>query len=212
LAFQLSTAVAALSLITLSTALQLPNPLNPMQILFINILMDGPPSQSLGVDPVNPKVMKRPPRKKGEPVITRRLIGRILFSALLIVLGVLYIYAREFEGGEMEGRDQTMTFSAFVLLDLTSAFQNRSLSTNYNGNSLLLTTISISLLTLLSLIYFQPLQKIFQTTVLSGRDLRVLFTLVLVSWSLHEVRRAYERRMEDKEDRERIREVGRAEV
>jgi Ca2+-transporting ATPase len=41
LGFQLSTAVAALTLITLSTALRLPTPLNPMQILFINILMDG---------------------------------------------------------------------------------------------------------------------------------------------------------------------------
>lgn len=41
LSFQLSTAVAALTLITLSTACRLPTPLNPMQILFINILMDG---------------------------------------------------------------------------------------------------------------------------------------------------------------------------
>lgn len=41
LAFQLSTAAAALTLITLSTMLGLDNPLNPMQILFINILMDG---------------------------------------------------------------------------------------------------------------------------------------------------------------------------
>ena len=41
LAFQLSTAVAALTLITLSTMFKLSNPLNAMQILFINILMDG---------------------------------------------------------------------------------------------------------------------------------------------------------------------------
>ena len=41
LSFQLSTAVAALSLITLSTMFGLSNPLNAMQILFINILMDG---------------------------------------------------------------------------------------------------------------------------------------------------------------------------
>lgn len=41
LSFQLSTAVAALSLITLSTFFGLSNPLNAMQILFINILMDG---------------------------------------------------------------------------------------------------------------------------------------------------------------------------
>jgi P-type Ca2+ transporter type 2C len=41
ISFQLSTAVAALSLITLSTVFKLSNPLNAMQILFINILMDG---------------------------------------------------------------------------------------------------------------------------------------------------------------------------
>jgi Ca2+-transporting ATPase len=46
LCFQLSTAVAALTLITLSTALRLATPLNPMQILFINILMDGKASGS----------------------------------------------------------------------------------------------------------------------------------------------------------------------
>lgn len=48
LGFQLSTAIAALTLITLSTALRLPIPLNPMQILFINILMDGSPFSLLG--------------------------------------------------------------------------------------------------------------------------------------------------------------------
>ena len=41
LSFQLSTAAAALTLITLSTMFGLTNPLNAMQILFINILMDG---------------------------------------------------------------------------------------------------------------------------------------------------------------------------
>jgi Ca2+-transporting ATPase len=41
LSFQLSTAAAALTLITVSTIMGLDNPLNAMQILFINILMDG---------------------------------------------------------------------------------------------------------------------------------------------------------------------------
>ena len=41
--FQLSTSIAALMLISISTILDRPNPLNPMQILWINIIMDGPP-------------------------------------------------------------------------------------------------------------------------------------------------------------------------
>lgn len=52
--FQLSTSIAALSLIAISTLLRLPkNPLNPMQILWINIIMDGPPAISLGEVPFN---------------------------------------------------------------------------------------------------------------------------------------------------------------
>ncbi|CAH2237571.1 jg9824 [Pararge aegeria aegeria] len=39
--FQLSTSIAALSLIALATLMGVPNPLNAMQILWINIIMDG---------------------------------------------------------------------------------------------------------------------------------------------------------------------------
>lgn len=120
--------MAALSLITLSTVFHLANPLNAMQILFINILMDGefttprdtvmilivsvicagPPSQSLGVDPADRSVMKRPPRKKEAPIITQRLVARVLFSASMIVFGVLFIYGYELSDGSMSRRDQTM--------------------------------------------------------------------------------------------------------
>ncbi|XP_049672267.1 calcium-transporting ATPase type 2C member 1 isoform X7 [Accipiter gentilis] len=44
--FQLSTSIAALTLISLATLMNFPNPLNAMQILWINIIMDGPPAQS----------------------------------------------------------------------------------------------------------------------------------------------------------------------
>lgn len=125
LSFQLSTAVAALTLITLSTFFGLSNPLNAMQILFINILMDGacflfefvarrlkyllgPPSQSLGVDPVDPAVMRKPPRRKDQPIISRRLLYRVLFSASLIVIGTLWIYTYALSDEHMSRREQTM--------------------------------------------------------------------------------------------------------
>jgi len=70
--FQLSTSVAALTLVALATVLGLPAPLNAMQILWINIIMDGPPAQSLGVEPVDPAVLRTPPRRSDEEIITRR--------------------------------------------------------------------------------------------------------------------------------------------
>jgi Ca2+-transporting ATPase len=45
LAFQLSTSFAALSMASIAMALGFPSPLNAMQILWINIIMDGPVSE-----------------------------------------------------------------------------------------------------------------------------------------------------------------------
>ncbi|KAH8927154.1 calcium-transporting P, partial [Atractiella rhizophila] len=197
LVFQLSTAVAALSLITLSTMLELPTPLNAMQILFINILMDGPPSQSLGVDPVNRDVMKRPPRPKNAPVLTPRLMYRILFSASMIIFGVLFIYAKMLSDGKVGARDQTMTFTSFVFLDLVSALQNRGLSCGITQNRMLIYTVSISFMVQLLLIYFPPLQAVFQTEALGRRDLTVLLGLAGGSFGFHQARRWWERGLEE---------------
>ena len=69
----------------------------------------GPPSQSLGVDPVDPAVMRKPPRRKNEPIITRRFLYRVLFSASTIVFGTLFIYYIALVGDEqMSRREQTM--------------------------------------------------------------------------------------------------------
>lgn len=73
----------------------------------------GPPSQSLGVDPIDPQVMRRPPRKKDEPIISRRLTYRILFSATVIVVGTMYIYLYALSDDNMSRREQTMVSNAF---------------------------------------------------------------------------------------------------
>jgi Ca2+-transporting ATPase len=193
LSFQLSTAAAALTLITLSTMFGLSNPLNAMQILFINILMDGPPSQSLGVDPVDPAIMRKPPRKKDEPIITRRLLYRVLFSATIIVVGTLFIYQFALADDHMTRREQTMTFTCFVFLDLISAIQNRGLGCGLTQNRMLVTTVSVSFLVQLTLIYVPFMQAIFQTEALQLQDLFTLLALAGTSMVLHEVRRRYER-------------------
>ncbi|EJF60700.1 calcium ATPase transmembrane domain M-containing protein [Dichomitus squalens LYAD-421 SS1] len=196
LSFQLSTACAALTLITLSTFFGLSNPLNAMQILFINILMDGPPSQSLGVDPIDPQVMRRPPRRKDAPIISQRLVYRVLFSASIIVIGTLFVYIYALaDDQDMTRREQTMTFTCFVFLDLVSAVQNRGLGCGLLQNRMLVTTVSTSFLVQLALIYVPFLQSIFQTEALSLSDLCTLFILGGFSAGLHEARRRYERSM-----------------
>ncbi|KAL4079073.1 hypothetical protein J3A83DRAFT_4206912 [Scleroderma citrinum] len=196
LSFQLSTAAAALSLITLSTFFGYSNPLNAMQILFINILMDGPPSQSLGVDPIDPVVMRRPPRRKNEPILTRQVLLRVAFSAATIVLGTLFIYSIALGDDHVSRREQTMTFTCFVFLDLVSAIQNRGLGCGLFQNRMLLSTVSVSLLVQFALVYVPFMQAIFQTEALSGHDLATLLLLAAATFVLHECRRRYERSMD----------------
>jgi Ca2+-transporting ATPase len=78
--FQVSTSIAALVLIIVATLLDLPNPMNAMQILWINIIMDGPPAQTLGVEPVDADVMRQPPRAKSEAIGEHPLFSFLLFA------------------------------------------------------------------------------------------------------------------------------------
>ncbi|WFD34876.1 P-type Ca(2+) transporter [Malassezia cuniculi] len=199
LAFQLSTSIATLALITLSTAFGMGNPLNAMQILFINILMDGPPSQSLGVDPAHETVMNRPPRKKDASVLTRTVHYRVAFSAFLMLAGTLFVFLyQRYPGNPMDDtRLSTLTFAAFVMLDLVSAVQNRGLHTGFLENKMLLYTCSGSFGALLLLLYFPPLQGIFQTQALSQRQLGFVLAVAGASFAAHEARREYERGLEE---------------
>uniref|UniRef100_A0A915Q3G5 Calcium-transporting ATPase n=1 Tax=Setaria digitata TaxID=48799 RepID=A0A915Q3G5_9BILA len=125
--FQLSTSVAALSLIAISTLFEFENPLNAMQILWINIIMDGPPAQSLGVEPVDRDIIRQPPRDVRQPMINNALITNILISAAIIIAGTLSVFYKEMSAdNEVTPRDTTMTFTCFVLFDMWNALACRS--------------------------------------------------------------------------------------
>ena len=168
LTFQLSTSVAALSLVALNNLVGRPNPLNPMQILWINIIMDGPLAQSLGVELVDPSVMQRPPRRRSEDIITRPLMFRVLTSGLLILAGTMYIFIHEMEDGAISARDLTMTFTTFVMFDMFNALvcrhNSRSIhEVSWSSNRAFLMALTFSLAGQFLVVYFPPLQKVFRT-------------------------------------------------
>ncbi|CDZ96883.1 calcium-transporting atpase [Phaffia rhodozyma] len=166
--------------------------------------MDGPPAQALGVDPVDPAIMKRPPRPRNAPILSKRLFARVFFSAAIIVVGTLYMFLQETQDGRLSRRDQTMTFTTFVFLDLASAIQNRGLSCRLVQNKMLFLTCSISFLAQLGLIYLPFLQGVFQTQALSLRDFGTVLAFGLGSVTLHEGRRMWERSIIEEEDKETL--------
>ena len=57
--------------------------------------MDGPPAQSLGVEPVDHDVLKQPPRNVKHPMIDRELIISVITSAAIIITGTLSVFIAE---------------------------------------------------------------------------------------------------------------------
>lgn len=74
----------------------------------LDIIMDGPPAQSLGVEPVDPGIMKKPPRSRGANILSSSLVSRVLTAAALVVFGTMFIYVSELEDGQVTNRDATM--------------------------------------------------------------------------------------------------------
>jgi Ca2+-transporting ATPase len=91
--YQVSTNVAAVALIVLST-LVLPweLPLTATQILVINILMDGPPAVALGVEKKHGNVMERPPRPVNEGLPNFRDVALIFWLGAIMVAGTLTVF------------------------------------------------------------------------------------------------------------------------
>jgi len=164
--FQLSTNIGAILTITSSSIMGLPVPFNPIQVLWINIIMDGPPAQSLGVEPPEKGVMERPPIK--ENIIPRKNMIKIALAGLVMTVGTLALYFYLLSNGEPLIRAMTMAFTVFVMYQIFNVFNCRS---DYGfSNKFLFVAVGASLLLQLGVIYLPFLQGIFRTTSLGAFD------------------------------------------
>ncbi|CAO3646161.1 unnamed protein product [Cunninghamella blakesleeana] len=194
LTFQLSTSISALSLIALSTLFGLQTPLNAMQILWINIIMDGPPAQSLGVEPVDPGIMKKPPRARSAKIITKRLISRVLTAALIVVTGTLFVYMNELGEEGSTRRGTTMTFTTFVFFDMFNALACRSekhsiFKVGFFSNRMFNFAVGGSIISQMLVIYLPFFQNIFQTDALSFYDLAKIVMITSSVFIVDEIKK-----------------------
>ena len=159
--------------------------------------MDGPPAQSLGVEPVDPAIMSRPPRPKTARVLTVPLIKRVTTSAVIIMLGTLSVYFHEMSDNKtISARDTTMTFTCFVFFDMFNALTCRSESKSIvrgelalTGNRMFNIAVGGSLLGQFAVIYVPFFQRIFQTERLALQDLGVLAVIASAVFWADEVRK-----------------------
>ncbi|MDN3480472.1 cation-translocating P-type ATPase [Arthrobacter sp. APC 3897] len=130
--FQLTTAWGFVLIFLAAAAFSLAGgaPFTALQILWVNIIMDGPPALALGVDPADRGLMKRPPRPAREPLLTGRRILQILTMGLVMAAGtctVLYLAPQMYP--ESAGDPlfaTTLAFTTFVFYQVFNLLNVRS--------------------------------------------------------------------------------------
>jgi Ca2+-transporting ATPase len=127
--FQLSTNLGAIFTVLGALLTGLAEPFNPIQLLWINIIMDGPPAMSLGMDQQAPGIMERRPRQPGARILTLPRLLRIAFLGLIMMAGTLGVLVWATGGGHngnMGAKAGTLAFTVFVLFQFFNAFNARA--------------------------------------------------------------------------------------
>jgi Ca2+-transporting ATPase len=158
----------------------LPIPLLPIHILWINLVTDGLPGLALAAEPAETGAMHRPPRPPEQRIFTRSMLERIFWIGLLIAGLSLASQAWAYHGGS--GNWQTMVFTVLTLSQLVNVLMIRSERESifgwwFFGNRPLLAAVALTLILQLVVIYWPPVQDIFNTAALTAGELAICVLL-----------------------------------
>ncbi len=175
--FQLSTTLGFAVIFLAAAALGVAGgqPFTAIAILWVNIIMDGPPAMALGLDPVDDGVMERRPRPPEEPILTRPRWVAIGSAALVMALGTLAVLVLA-PGPDAEAGTATvagtMAFNTFVLFQFLNILNVRSDQTTIFrratfANRWLWMALGAVVALQVAVTHVGPMQRLFDTTSIS---------------------------------------------
>jgi Ca2+-transporting ATPase len=154
-------------------------PLLATQILWINLVTDGPPALALGLDPSDEAIMEQQPRPVSEGVLTPRMWRGIVFVGVIMAVGTLFVLDASLPGGFVEGRGdlryaQTMTFTTLMMFQMFNVLNARSdlqsAFVRLFTNVWLWASLGGSVALQVLVVHVPFLQRAFGTTALSAGD------------------------------------------
>jgi Ca2+-transporting ATPase len=196
---QLSTTVSSILIVFFMSLIPGWTTFLPIQLLWINILMDGPPAQALGVEPKERGIMHQPPRPYYEEVISSTMWRRIITFAIMravIVIGLYWMYKSGL-GGLASDKALTIAFTVFIFLQLFNAYNCRSPTHSIFSlppNKMLYLTTSICAVIQIIIIYVTPSNSVFYVYPLSLLDWGILLGAASTIIIFEEIRKAFIRR------------------
>ena len=185
--FQLTVNVSSVVVIIVSIVAGFKSPFTALELLWINIIMDGPPALTLGLEPMRENLFDKKPTKRNENIISKKMFARIMLNGVFISVICLVQYFTDFLGAGKDGT-ATVIFTLFVLFQLFNAFNCRELDTTPMYKNLLNNKLMLGVFLLVLAIQFVITQfgkPVFGTVSLSmamwGKMLLVALSVVIIN-------------------------------
>lgn len=146
--FQLTVNLSSVIVVLFSILAGFKSPFTALQLLWINIIMDGPPALTLGLEPIRDDLMNREPTKREANIVTKDMLRRIVINGVYISIIFLGQNIFNFMGAS-ETEASTVLFTLFVVFQLFNAFNSRELTStsifkNLGNNKLMLGVFSLT--------------------------------------------------------------------
>lgn len=192
--YLLSCNVGEILVVFISILLNLPVPLLPIQLLWLNLVTDSFPALALGTEKGDPDIMKQKPRAKSEPILNKPMVIGIIIQSVAISAAVLFAYTwslHKYSGGVATITERglymarTIAFTTLILAELIRAFSGRSerfsiFKLGVFSNKILVGASLLSFGLLLLVLYVPFLQPIFNTFALGLNDWEIVISLCLI--------------------------------
>ncbi|MBI2868531.1 MAG: cation-translocating P-type ATPase [Chloroflexi bacterium] len=170
--------IAGLSLIPVM--LKWPLVLLPVHVVFLELIIDPACSIAFEAEPAEADIMRRPPRRRNEPLFGRKVVAIAVWQGIVVLLISLLVYGYNIGQGRGVLEARTLTFTTLVIANLGLIFTNRSWSTTIlsrlGSRNTALMVIVVATLVFLGLVIYVPfLRGLFHFGVLHLNDILVSF-------------------------------------
>jgi len=175
--FLLSTNLSEIEVMLVSEIIGGAEILNPMQLLWINLITDIFPGLALALEPPEGDVLKRPPRDPNEAIVSPKDYAKLLRESGIISGGALAVYGYSLLRYGMGPKASTNTFMSLALAQLLQAYRCRSEHTsifnpeNRRPNRYLDTAIGFSLALQVLAVVTPGLRQLLRLTPVSPVDI-----------------------------------------
>ncbi len=194
--FQLTVNVSSVIVVVFSILSGFEAPFTALELLWINIIMDGPPALTLGLEPIRDDLLKHEPTRRDASILDRGMYVRIFANGIYI--SAIFMMQHYFNFlGCAEGEKATVLFTLFVLMQLLNAFNCRELDNTPMFKNVLNNKLMLGVFLLVFALQFAITEfgaAVFGTVPLSaalwGKMLLCAISVVVVDEIVKAVRRA----------------------